>query len=62
MLGGTLTRLKVGGVTEAEGRVNRKAEKAITSMGMMLQGGCIDGVIPIFQKYRESTLLLTELC
>ena len=51
MLGGTLTRLKVGGVTEAEGRVNRsKAEKAITSMGMMLQGGCIDGVIPILSE------------
>ncbi len=51
MLGGTLIRLKVGGVTEAEGRVNRsKSEKAITSMGMMLQGGCIDGVIPILSE------------
>lgn len=51
MLGGTLIRLKVGGVTEAEARVNRnRAEKAIMSMGMMFRGGHVDGAIPVLSE------------
>lgn len=46
MLGGTLVRVKVGGVTEAEARLNRgKAEKALTSMSTMMRGGHVDGAV-----------------
>ena len=46
ILGGTLVRVKVGGVTEAEARLNRgKAEKALTSMSTMMRGGHVEGSV-----------------
>lgn len=48
MLGGTLIRVKVGGVTEAEARLKRsKTEKALLNMNLMLKNGYVDGSIPI---------------
>ena len=48
MLGGTLIRVKVGGVTEAEARLKRsKTEKALLNMNLMLKNGYVDGAIPI---------------
>lgn len=46
MLGGTLVRVKVGGTTEAEARLNRgRAEKALTSMSTMMRGGYVEGAV-----------------
>jgi len=52
-LGGTLIRVKVGGTTEAEARLRRnKAEKAMLSMGMMLEGGHVEGAIPTLSEIK----------
>lgn len=53
MLGGTLIRVKVGGVTEAEARLKRsKTEKALLNMNLMLKNGYVDGSIPILANMK----------
>lgn len=58
-LTGSLVRLKVGGVTEAEGRWNRVlAEKALLSMSDAVRNGHVKGVIPYLARLETGNQIL----
>lgn len=60
-LTGSLIRLKVGGHTEAEGRVRRvQTEKALLSMSDALKNGYVEGALPTLYKIETSSPTLNE--
>ena len=60
-LAGSLVRVKIGGTTEAEARLNRnKSEKIIVSMGDMLKNGHVMGSIPILNDIRTGHDILDK--
>jgi len=60
-LTGSLVRLKVGGVTEAEGRWNRVlAEKALLSMSDAVRNGYVEGVIPYLARLETGNPILDQ--
>ena len=60
-LTGTLVKIKVGGVTEAEARWKRTlVEKSLTSMGDASINGCVKGVIPMLHQLPVENPLLKK--